>query len=61
MGVKDHRERAPRRFRFAVVTVSDTASRGEKEDKSGKFLVEELERPGTRGFSTGWCPMKRWR
>ncbi|NJF24337.1 molybdenum cofactor biosynthesis protein B [Thermococcus sp. Bubb.Bath] len=46
MGVKDHKEKAPRRFKFAVVTVSDTASRGEKEDKSGKFLVEELEKAG---------------
>lgn len=46
MGVKDHKEKAPRKFKFAVITVSDTASRGEKEDKSGKFLVEELEKAG---------------
>ncbi len=46
MGVEDHKEKAPKRFKFAVVTVSDTASRGEKEDKSGKFLVEELEKAG---------------
>jgi molybdenum cofactor biosynthesis protein B len=46
MGVKDHKEKAPKRFRFAVITISDTASRGEKEDESGKFLVEELEKAG---------------
>jgi len=46
MGVKDHKKKAPKKFKFAVVTVSDTASRGEKEDESGKFLVEELEKAG---------------
>ncbi|ASJ10673.1 molybdenum cofactor biosynthesis protein [Thermococcus sp. P6] len=46
MGVEEHRRKAPKKFRFAVVTVSDTASRGEKEDTSGKFLVRELEDAG---------------
>ncbi len=46
MGVEEHRAKAPKKFKFAVITVSDTASRGEKEDKSGKFLVGELERAG---------------
>ncbi len=46
MGVGEHKRKAPRKFKFAVVTVSDTASRGEKEDLSGKFLVEELEKNG---------------
>ncbi|WP_010478652.1 MogA/MoaB family molybdenum cofactor biosynthesis protein [Thermococcus zilligii] len=46
MGVEEHKENAPKKFRFAVVTISDTASRGEKEDASGKFLVEELEKAG---------------
>lgn len=46
MGVKDHKEKSPRKFKFAVITVSDTASRGEKEDRSGKFLIEELEKAG---------------
>ncbi|WP_297500099.1 molybdenum cofactor biosynthesis protein B [Thermococcus sp.] len=46
MGVEEHKREAPRTFRFAVVTVSDTASRGEKEDRSGKFLLEELEKAG---------------
>ncbi|WP_297464360.1 MogA/MoaB family molybdenum cofactor biosynthesis protein [Thermococcus sp.] len=46
MGVEEHRGKAPKRFKFAVVTVSDTASRGEKEDKSGRFLIEELEKAG---------------
>ena len=46
MGVEEHKRGSPNRFKFAVITVSDTASRGEKEDKSGKFLVEELEKAG---------------
>ncbi len=46
MGAEEHKRKAPKRFKFAVVTVSDTASRGEKEDKSGKFLVGELEKAG---------------
>ena len=46
MGAEEHKRKAPKRFRFAVITVSDTASRGEKEDKSGKFLVEELKKAG---------------
>ncbi|NJE76000.1 molybdenum cofactor biosynthesis protein B [Thermococcus sp. ES12] len=46
MGTEEHKRKAPKKFRFAVITVSDTASRGEKEDKSGKFLVEELEKAG---------------
>ena len=46
MGVEEHKKSAPKKFNFAVITVSDTASRGEKEDQSGKFLVEELQRNG---------------
>ncbi|WP_456423436.1 MogA/MoaB family molybdenum cofactor biosynthesis protein [Thermococcus sp.] len=46
MGVEEHKRKAPRKFKFAVITVSDTASRGEKEDKSGKFLIEELKKAG---------------
>ncbi|WP_297418994.1 MogA/MoaB family molybdenum cofactor biosynthesis protein [Thermococcus sp.] len=46
MGVEEHKRKAPRRFKFAVVTVSDTGSRGEKEDTSGRFLLEELEKAG---------------
>jgi molybdenum cofactor biosynthesis protein B len=46
MGVSEHRAKAPKRFRFAVVTVSDTASRGDKEDESGKFLIEEMRKAG---------------
>ncbi len=46
MGAEEHKKKAPKRFRFAVVTVSDTASKGEKEDKSGKFLVEEMKKAG---------------
>ena len=46
MGAEEHKRKAPKKFKFAIVTVSDTASRGEKEDLSGKFLVEALERNG---------------
>ncbi|NJE84393.1 MogA/MoaB family molybdenum cofactor biosynthesis protein [Thermococcus sp. CX2] len=46
MGTEEHRKKAPKRFKFAVITVSDTASRGEKEDASGKFLVETLTEAG---------------
>ncbi|ANF23386.1 MogA/MoaB family molybdenum cofactor biosynthesis protein [Thermococcus piezophilus] len=46
MGVEEHRKKAPKKFKFAVITVSDTASRGEKEDASGKFLVEALKESG---------------
>jgi len=46
MGAEEHKRKAPKKFRFAVITVSDTASRGEKEDKSGKFLIEELKKAG---------------
>ena len=49
MGVEEHKKRAPKKFKFAVITVSDTASRGEKEDKSGNFLVDELEKAGNEG------------
>ncbi len=46
MGVEEHKKSAPKKFNFAVITVSDTASRGEKEDQSGRFLVEELKKNG---------------
>ncbi|NJE79648.1 molybdenum cofactor biosynthesis protein B, partial [Thermococcus sp. GR4] len=46
MGAEEHRKKAPKKFKFAVITVSDTASRGEKEDASGKFLVEALKESG---------------
>ncbi|WP_456421169.1 MogA/MoaB family molybdenum cofactor biosynthesis protein [Thermococcus sp.] len=46
MSHEEHRAKAPKKFKFAVITVSDTASRGEREDRSGKFLVEEMERAG---------------
>ncbi|WP_048148468.1 MogA/MoaB family molybdenum cofactor biosynthesis protein [Palaeococcus ferrophilus] len=42
MGAEEHRKKAPKKFKFGVVTVSDTASRGEKEDASGKFIIEAL-------------------
>ncbi len=46
MGAEEHRAKAPKKFKFAVVTVSDTASAGKKEDLSGRYIIEELEREG---------------
>ncbi|WP_297067925.1 molybdenum cofactor biosynthesis protein B [Thermococcus sp.] len=46
MGVEEHRKTAPKRFKFAVITVSDTASRGEREDASGRFLLKAFEGEG---------------
>ncbi|WP_461866189.1 MogA/MoaB family molybdenum cofactor biosynthesis protein [Thermococcus sp.] len=42
MSHEEHRAKAPKKFKFAVITVSDTASAGKKEDLSGRFLVEAL-------------------
>jgi molybdopterin adenylyltransferase len=36
----------------AVITISDTASRGEREDRSGPALVAELEKLGARVAAT---------
>lgn len=46
MGVEEHRAKAPKSFRFAVITVSDTASLGKKEDLSGYYIIEELKNAG---------------
>lgn len=46
MGVEEHRAKAPKSFKFAVITVSDTASLGKKEDLSGYYIIEELKNAG---------------
>jgi len=46
MGTEEHRRKAKRVFRFAVVTVSDSASRGEREDESGDVIEERLKSLG---------------
>jgi len=44
MGVEEHREKAPKSVKFAVITVSDT--RTASDDLSGKAIVELLEQKG---------------
>jgi len=46
MGVEEHRAKAPKSFKFAVITVSDTASLGKKEDLGGYYIIEELKNAG---------------
>ncbi|KUJ99051.1 MAG: Molybdenum cofactor biosynthesis protein B [Thermococcales archaeon 44_46] len=46
MGVEEHKAKAPKKFKFAVITVSDTASRGKREDLSGYYIIEELKKEG---------------
>jgi molybdenum cofactor biosynthesis protein B len=46
MSVEDHRSKAPKSVSFAVMTVSDT--RTEKDDISGKAIVQLMERAGHR-------------
>jgi hypothetical protein len=42
-----------------VLTISDKASRGEREDKSGPAVVAELEKLGGRIFATEILPDER--
>lgn len=44
VSVEEHREAAPDSVRCAVITVSDT--RTEETDKSGKLMIDRLERAG---------------
>ncbi|HIP88967.1 MAG TPA: molybdenum cofactor biosynthesis protein, partial [Thermococcus paralvinellae] len=46
MSHEEHRAKAPKKFKFAVITVSDTASAGKKEDLSGYYIIEELKKAG---------------
>ncbi len=45
-GKSDFRDRLPRPLRAAVVVVSDSTYRGEREDRSGKTIREFLEAEG---------------
>jgi len=42
MSVDDHKEGAPRRLRFSVITVSDRCSEGKAEDYSGSYIKEAV-------------------
>jgi len=44
VGVDEHRGKAPKTVKFAVITVSDT--RTEKEDLSGNAIIELMSRAG---------------
>jgi molybdenum cofactor biosynthesis protein B len=44
MGVEDHRQRAPKIVRLAVITVSDT--RTETDDLSGKAITDTMAKAG---------------
>lgn len=44
MGHLEHREEAPKKVNFAIVTISD--SRTEDTDESGKFMIESLNSSG---------------
>ncbi|MFA4647608.1 molybdenum cofactor biosynthesis protein MoaB [Pyrococcus kukulkanii] len=46
MGVEEHKKEAPRTFKFGVITVSDKGARGEREDRAGPLIVEELSKLG---------------
>ncbi|HOP08978.1 MAG TPA: MogA/MoaB family molybdenum cofactor biosynthesis protein [Candidatus Methanofastidiosa archaeon] len=47
MSVHEHKSGAPKKITFSVITVSDRCSRGESEDLSGNYIVEELSRANT--------------
>ncbi|WP_324735922.1 MogA/MoaB family molybdenum cofactor biosynthesis protein [Thermococcus sp. SY098] len=46
MSHEEHRAKAPKKFKFAVITVSDTASADKREDLSGYYIIEELKKAG---------------
>ena len=45
-GVKSFQEKYDRTLKAAVLVVSDSAYKGEREDKSGKFTIERLQKYG---------------
>lgn len=53
MSVHAHREEAPRRIRFAALTISDT--RTLETDESGKLLVELVEFAGHAATARALC------
>ncbi|MCD6559116.1 molybdenum cofactor biosynthesis protein [Thermococci archaeon] len=46
MGVEEHKSRAPKSFKFGVITVSDKGAQGKREDLSGYYIIEELKKEG---------------
>jgi len=48
MSHEEHKAKALKKFKFAVITVSDTASLGEREDLSGYYIIEELKKEGNK-------------
>jgi cyclic pyranopterin phosphate synthase len=45
-GVKSFQEKYGRQLKAAVLVISDSASRGERQDKSGKLAIEVLQKYG---------------
>jgi len=46
VGVEEHKSRAPKSFKFGVITVSDKGAQGKREDLSGYYIIEELKKEG---------------
>ncbi|MDR0372528.1 MAG: bifunctional molybdenum cofactor biosynthesis protein MoaC/MoaB [Nitrososphaerota archaeon] len=55
-GIKGVQEPYSRQLKAAVLVVSDSVSRGEREDKSGKLAVEVLQKYGFTVDSYGFVP-----
>ena len=45
-GIKDFYERFDKKLRSAVLVISDSVSRGERVDRSGKFVIDRLIKNG---------------
>jgi molybdenum cofactor biosynthesis protein B len=49
MSFIEHKSKAPKSFRFSVITVSDRCYRGEAEYLSGRYIIEELSKNNEPG------------
>jgi len=56
MSHEEHKAKAPKKFKFAVITVSDTASLGKREDLSGYYIIEELKKEGNENVYYAVAP-----
>ncbi len=54
MGYQEHKHKSPKSVSCAVLTISDT--RTEKDDESGKLLMQKLNKNGHRAMS--YCILK---
>jgi len=45
-GLKEFSENGKRRLRAAVLVISDSVTRGKRQDKSGKYVVQRLQQRG---------------